>query len=69
MNIIAYIVRNKIEVWVKPFQRLAGSKGVALCRSPQTAKFFMLTKNQEGQKNYPVDSFSWETLLRGFPIG
>ena len=31
--------RTPIEVWIKPFQRFAGSQGSALSRSPQRAKF------------------------------
>ena len=64
----------KHKVWVKPFQRLAVSKGRAFGRSPKRAKYSS-TKNaatvaapQEGRQNSPVDCFVVGNPRRGFPV-
>ena len=59
---------NKLKVSLEPFQRLAVSKGRAFGRRPQTAKFFMLPKAQEGRKTFQWNVFRREPS-QGVPCG
>ena len=49
------------------FSKACGVKGQSPCRSPQTAKTFILTKDQEGSQNNPVDCFGAGNPIKGFP--
>ena len=55
------------KVSVKPFQRLVGSRGEALVALSLSAKSFILTKDQEGSQNNPVNCFGVGNPIKGFP--
>ena len=49
------------------FRKLAGSKGSALGRAPQSSKSPLPTKDQEDRQNDPVDRFAVRNPIKGFP--
>ena len=58
---------NKLKVSLKPLKELMG-QGQRPCRRPQTAKFFMLPKAQEGRKTFQWNVFRREPS-QGVPCG
>ena len=49
------------------FSKACGVKGRSPCRTPQSAKSFILTEDQEGSQNNSVNCFGVGNPIKGFP--
>ena len=56
-----------MKVFARLFQKAAVSKGRALVAVRLTAKSLILTRDQEGSQNNPVDCFGVGNPIKGFP--
>ena len=64
---ILQIKVHKNKSFGQAFSKACGVKGRSPCRTPQSAKSFILTKDQEGSQNNPVDCFGVGNPIKGFP--
>ena len=69
MSLFVFYRKRRLKVFSQVFfRKLAGSKGSALGRAPQSSKHFYLPKIRKGGRNFQWTFRPWETQLGGLPM-